>query len=234
MRDARPRDLDETRVSRLLHEARPGRSIGERLDHFSALLRGAPYAAPALVGSATEPEVFTASLDGFDCVTYVETVLALARASTPADFARELRAIRYDGGRVEWRRRNHYMTGWIRSNARGGRLRALAVKGSVRHERLLDAVPGLPRVRARFTCLPKRFVPRLSKDLRTGDLVFFASTKPSLDVFHCGLLVNAGGAWRMRHAARSLNGAVEQDLAEFLAQYRMSGVLFARPLETRA
>jgi hypothetical protein len=38
----------------------------------------------------------------------------------------------------------------------------------------------------------------------------------------------------MRHAARSLNGAVEQDLAEFLAQYRMSGVLFARPLETRA
>jgi hypothetical protein len=233
MRDARPRGLDEKRVSRLLHEASSSRSIGERLDRFSALLLGTPYAAHALIGSATEPEVFTASLDGFDCVTYMETVLALARAKAPRSFANELRALRYRDGRVDWHRRNHYMTGWIRSNARGGRLRALAPKGSVARERLLDSVPGLPPVRAGFSALPKRLVPRLSQRLRTGDLAFFASTKPALDVFHCGVLVNVGGAWRMRHSAKSRNGAVEEDLLGFLSAHRMSGVLFARPFEAR-
>jgi hypothetical protein len=60
--------------------------------------------------------VFTAFLDGFDCVTYLETILALTRASNVDDFIEWLRKIRFDQGRIRWERRNHYMTLWIRNN----------------------------------------------------------------------------------------------------------------------
>ncbi len=49
------------------------------------------------MGSADSAEVFTASIDRFDCVTYIETVVALARASTVDGFIEWLRKIRYDG-----------------------------------------------------------------------------------------------------------------------------------------
>ncbi len=128
------------------------------MEVLSASLVGCPYEAHGLVGSAETPEVFTASLERFDCVTYVETVLALARASDPAGFADELRGIRYDGGRVEWARRNHYMTDWVRRNARAGIVRpvaagALATRKEKTPERRArapgSAEPGSPASRKR-------------------------------------------------------------------------------------
>ncbi|HMM35354.1 MAG TPA: DUF1460 domain-containing protein, partial [Thermoanaerobaculia bacterium] len=117
MKTTRPRRPDLRRARSLLALAKPHTSLPARVEALSASLLGAPYVAHALVGSATEPEALVAPLDGFDCVTYVESVLALARAGDPSRFVEELRALRYDGGRVEWERRNHYMTDWVRRNA---------------------------------------------------------------------------------------------------------------------
>ena len=222
--------LDGGRARRLLSRARARSSVAARMELLSGLLLGRPYEANGLVGSARTPEVLTASLEAFDCVTYVETVLALARASRPAGFVEELRRIRYRGGRVEWAHRNHYMTGWIRANSRIGAVRVLpALARTTKKDRVLDAVPGLPPVRTRFSCVPKARVKGLASRLRSGDLVFFASTRPHLDVFHCGILVEGGGVWRLRHAARSRGGVVEQDLLEFLKGTRTSGVIVVRP-----
>ena len=79
------------------------------LKPFPDKFLGLPYSS-TLIGSAQQPEVFVASLDRFDCVTYIETVVALARASNAAQFAEFLRHLRYDHGRVAWEKRNHYMT----------------------------------------------------------------------------------------------------------------------------
>ncbi len=198
---------------------------------LSALLLGFPFEANGLVGSKDEPEVFTASLERFDCVTYVETVVALARASDADEFADGLRRIRYHGGQVAWERRNHYMTAWIERNARSGAVRKLRTGiAVVRKKRRLDVVPGLAPRWARFSCVPKAKVKVLKPTLRTGDLVFFASTRPRLDVFHCGILVDGGEGWRMRHAARSRGSVVETDLEEFLKTNRMAGVIVVRPV----
>jgi hypothetical protein len=186
-----------------------------------------------LVGSADTPEVFTVSLDTFDCVTYVETVLALSFASNADEFQEWLRKIRYEGGRIAWERRNHYMTGWIRSNKRAGLLRRLALPGvhvAVK-ERTLNGVPGLPAVRSRFACVPKPAIRKLMRRLETGDLIFFASTRKHHDVFHCGIIVRDGDRVLVRHASRSRDAVVEQDLSEFLKANRMSGVIVARPRE---
>lgn len=224
------RGHDGARARQLLSRAKARSSVAARVELLSGLLLGRPYEANGLVGSARTPEVLTASLERFDCVTYVETVLALARASRPAGFVEELRRIRYRGGRVAWAYRNHYMTGWIRANSRIGTLRVLAAPGrATRKDRVLDAVPGLPPVRTRFSCVPKARVKGLANRLRSGDLLFFASTRPHLDVFHCGVLVGADEGWRLRHASRSQGGVVEQDLGEFLKANRMSGVIVVRP-----
>jgi hypothetical protein len=206
------------------------RTVAERVELHSRILLGSPYAVDPLGGSPGDPEVLSTSLDAFDCVTYVETVLALSLSARAADFPGWLRRIRYDGGRVEWAARNHYMTGWIRANARIGVVRPIAARvRTTDKERLLDAVPGLPPRRSRFACVPKAEVRRLERRLSTGDLVFFASTKARLDVFHCGVLVGEAGGFRLRHASRSQGGAVEQDLDGFLRSNRMAGVIVVRP-----
>lgn len=226
------RGLRSRRAGQLLSKARVHRSVPARVEALSAILVGSPYVAHGLVGSAETPEVFTASLEGFDCVTYVETVLSLARASDAAGFADELRRLRYDGGRVEWARRNHYMTDWVRRNARAGRVRLVAAGSlATRKEKVLNALPGFPPRRVRFDCVPKAKLPSFEPRLKNGDILLFASTKAGLDVFHCGLLVRKEGSWKLRHASRSAGRVVEADLATFLGANRMSGLIAVRPLE---
>ncbi len=78
-------------------------------------------------------------------------------------------------------------------------------------------------------CVPKRAVPRLERYLKSGDLIFFASTRKHLDVFHAGIIVRDSKKILMRHASRSQGMVVEQALREFLKANRMTGVIVARP-----
>lgn len=235
MKTSRPRRVDPRRARHLLSRVRPHRTVPARVEALSASLLGCRYEANGLVGSADDPEVFVAPLETFDCVTYVETVLALARSRDPEGFARELRRIRYEGGEVAWERRNHYMTGWVRKNARAGVVKGVPAGAlAAPKEKLLDVVPGLPPRRARFACVPKARFAALAPRLANGDVVLFASTRPGLDVFHCGFLVKGGGAWRLRHASRSAGRVVEEELSSFLRANRMAGLIVARPLEAAA
>ncbi|HYL59898.1 MAG TPA: N-acetylmuramoyl-L-alanine amidase-like domain-containing protein [Candidatus Acidoferrales bacterium] len=236
MKHAQPRDLNRRRVRQLLSMARHQRSFAARIDLLSRQLVGRPYKSNPLIGSADTAEVFTAALDGFDCVTYIETVLALARATTVADFIECLRKIRYEHGRIHWRRRNHYSIVWIRNNARAGIVRPLSAPTvpTVARQRVLNVVPGLAPLRTRVRCVPKSATPRLERSLQNGDLIFFASTRMNLDVFHAGIIVRGGERVLMRHASRSRARVVEQRLREFLKSNRMAGVIVVRPLENMA
>jgi hypothetical protein len=231
--DAQPQALRRRLVQRLLLEAKSERSTAGRVDLLSRLLLGYRYQANPLIGSADSSEVLTASLDGFDCVTYIETVLALARARSAEDFMRWLRRIRYEAGSVKWERRNHYMTHWIRNNIREGIISPISFPdvSTISRERVLDVVPGLAARRARIRCVAKRAAPRLYPGLESGDLIFFVSTRSNLDMFHCGIIVRDGKRMLMRHASRSQGAVVEQDLNGFLKANRMAGVVVARPRE---
>ena len=226
-----PLGLNRRRAEQTLAKAKQVRSIPSRVETFSGAFLGRPYQPFPLIGSAETPEVFAASLEGFDCVTYLETVLALAQATTVDSFITRLRKIRYEQGRIEWKRRNHYMTGWIRNNLREGLIRRIPTSRLpvVSHERFLDVVPGLPARRATIRSVPKDALPRLAGCLETGDLIFFASTRKNLDFFHAGIIVLDGDRLLMRHASRSQGGVVEQQLSNFLKANRMAGVVVVRP-----
>jgi hypothetical protein len=233
MKRAQPGSSSRRRIQKLLSTAGSKRSAGARIEAVSRQFLGLPYSS-TLIGSAQQPEVFVASLDRFDCVTYIETVVALARASNAAQFAEFLRHLRYDHGRVAWEKRNHYMTHWIRNNTHNGTVRQIGAHVPNREKtRVLNVVPGLPASSVRFECIPKQAIKRLAPELQTGDLIFFASTRKHLDVFHCGLLIRDGEHLRMRHASRSRKSVVEQELDEFLKNNRMAGVMVVRPIGDR-
>lgn len=227
-----PQDFDTRRVERLLEAAGAPRA-GSRVDVISAKLLGKPYQSNPLIGSAETPEVFTVSTDQFDCVTYIETVFALARSRDAARFVDVLRRIRYANGKVDWSFRNHYMTEWIRNNVRSGWIRrTTALPADVEKHRLLTVVPGLSPRRVTFQCIPKNALLRKSDKIETGDLIFFVSTRSHLDVFHCGILIRNGRGVLLRHASRSKGSVVEQPLEEFLKQNRMAGAIVVRPTES--
>ena len=231
MERTQPRGLNRSRVFRLLSKTSSERFVTDRIETLSGHFLGQPYQSSPLVGSAECAEVFVASLDGFDCVTYIETVLALARAASVDEFVGWLRRIRYENGRIEWARRNHYMTGWIRNNVRAGIIKPVSTPGIalLSRQRILNVVSGLAVERIRVKCVPKRAVMRLAPVLHTADLLFFVSTRAHLDVFHAGIIVRDGERTQLRHASRSRGRVVEQELRDFIKENRMAGVIVARP-----
>jgi hypothetical protein len=231
MEPLQSRGLSRWQAEDLLSETRHDGPAHNRIDVLSRHFLGYPYQPNPLIGSSDTPEVFTASLDGFDCVTYIETILALARASDVDEFVEWLRKIRYEHGRIEWKRRNHYMTQWIRNNVREGLLRPISMPAVPTHsrERVLSVVPGLAPQRTRVKCVPKSAVPRAAEHLRSGDVICFVSTRKNLDVFHAGIIVRDGKKLLMRHASRKRGCVVEQELSEFLRANRMAGIIVVRP-----
>ncbi|WP_263808522.1 MULTISPECIES: DUF1460 domain-containing protein [Salinibacter] len=107
-------------------------SIGPVVQAVGRHFRGRPYRTGTLDAPTTETLV--ARFDGFDCVTFVETALALARGAQASDttyagFARRLAEQRYrEGGPVGYCGRLHYFTEWIADNAERGHVRRLGAQ----------------------------------------------------------------------------------------------------------
>ena len=226
-----PVDLDVAEAERILREARPEIDLGARIDKISGLMLGRPYVEGSLGGGPESAEEFRAPLGAFDCVTLIETVLALALGRTSDEFVDFLRRIRYEDGETDWRRRNHYMADWARNNAEEGFVKNLT-GGTDALEKTctLNLIAGLPAKTATFRYFPTQSHAKTSELFATGDLMLFVSTKETLDVFHTGLLVEREGRWLLRHATRTAGAVVEEELAEFMSRNEMAGFVLLRPL----
>ncbi|MDX2029305.1 MAG: DUF1460 domain-containing protein [Blastocatellia bacterium] len=204
-------------VRALLGELRGERSFRRRAKQISARFLGAPYLLNPLVGSAEVPERFVIRFDGFDCVTYIETVLALAHARDVEDFVARLRAIRYEGAVVEWPKRLHYTTDWAASQIRNGLLKDMTLgEGTIPQKKTLDFLPGLPPRMAEYRYFPKQSFAYVSRWLIDTDLVYFLSVRRSLDTNHIGMIVREGEKVLVRHARHKQGRVVEQNLADFI------------------
>ncbi len=226
-----PTGIDVNELSSLIRELSGEASYLQRIDHVSARFVGRPYLANTLIGGPDTDEVFTATLEGFDCVTYIETVLAISLSNSVEEFRRNLREMRYEDSEIDWRKRNHYMLGWAMSNERGG-LIANITRGPETKEksRVADVVEGLRPVTFKFRYFPKSVYPKIRSRIESGDLVLFVSTRKRLDVFHTGFLFVKDDQVVMRHATRAAGCVIEQPLTEFLKNNRMAGFIILRPL----
>jgi hypothetical protein len=226
-----PLGLDPNEVDLILEEASGERSLAERIDRISSIFFGRPYVVSPLEGDAHSPEVFKVWLGGFDCVTYVETVLALAQSGSLDDFVDALREMRYANGVISWPSRNHYMIDWAKKNERRGIIRNLTGgRWAIEKTRTLALIEGLPQKTVRFRCFPKKNLRAVQSSIQTGDVILFVSTRKNLDVFHTGFLINSGEGIQLRHATLTRGKVIQQALTEFLDAHRMSGLILLRPL----
>jgi hypothetical protein len=227
--------------------------LGALAARVGELARGTPYEANTLEGyiraggspSATEP--LTLSLTRFDCVTLVESCLAVARVAESGGAARwerfglEVERMRYRGGRRRtYASRLHYFSEWIADGARRGMLRDLgAALGGVEDARPLRF---MTEHRASYPALadegvfaaiaamergldahPRLVVPTeriaaVSDSIETGDVLAFATAIPGLDVTHSAFAYrDASGVLRVLHAP--LSGGVVEISAAPLPDY---------------
>lgn len=111
--------------------------LGETIARLGVTFVGAQYTPGTL--EAPGPEHLVINLHEFDCVTFVENMLVMARfiredgvaalRGRPAAeqrYARYLEELRYRGGRLDgYPSRLHYFSEWLADNARRGHLELL-------------------------------------------------------------------------------------------------------------
>ena len=222
-----------------VHQATVGEpKVASRLRLAAASFLGCPYEPNALVGGPTEDEQLIVDLSRFDCVTYVESVLALSRSRSAKGFVTELEKTRYRGGKVDWRSRHHYFVDWLRYNEKRGAIKIRTRGSSSRSiEANLSIIAQLPPRRANFHVVPKADVGRVLERISDGTIVAFASVRAKLDFFHTGMLFYDRRGERsvenllLYQARESAGKVIAQPLGDFLKANRMRGIAFATPLE---
>jgi hypothetical protein len=193
-----------------------GRSAG-RVGELAAGTRYVPSTLEAYLragGSPSATEPLTLSLTQFDCVTLVESCLAVARATGDREgapswerFGREIERMRYRGGeRRGYVSRLHYFSEWIADGAARGLVRDLGAElGGVEDARPLrfmtehrrsypafadEGVLGeIAAIERRLDGHPRRVVPTarisgVADGIETGDVLAFATAIPGLDASH--------------------------------------------------
>jgi hypothetical protein len=226
--------------------------LGPAVARVGELALGSPYAANTLeaylgAGGDTTVEPLTLHLGKFDCVSLVETALAVARtAGLRADagwdaFAREVERMRYRGGaRRDYASRLHYFSEWISDGAQRGLLEdlgpELGAQGDTRPLRFMTEhrssyaamadgamYNAIATHERRLDTSPRHVVPRgriaeIQDRLRTGDVLAFATSIAGLDVTHTGLAYRSrDGVMRVLHAP--LSGGVVQVSPGTVAEY---------------
>lgn len=220
------------------HPAGPARA-----EWASGIFLGAPYVLSPLGEGAGLDKDPRFRLDSFDCVTYVETVVALANVERVEDAKPVLDDVRY-GGPPAFDHRNHYMLAqWIPHNVAKGWVKdataAIAGPLATVAKKKYDAktweaakksghlVPGLseaawPKGEVSFSMVPIDKVPQVAGKIPAGTiLLVIREDRPSRPyrVTHLGIVVvGKDGERRIRHASdvpASMH-VREEGLAHFL------------------
>ena len=224
--------------------ARTALPLGTTAAAVGELALGTPYEAYTLEaylkagGSPIGSEPLTLSLDSFDCVSLVESCLAVGRLArrpgTPSwdDFGREIERIRYRGGKREgYLSRLHYFSEWLDDNAARGLVRPLGGElggepdtrplrfmsehresyPALANEQAYEQVQRMERSldgRARLV-IPTDRIAGVADRIQTGDVLAFATGIEGLDVTHSAMAYrDQAGVLRVLHAPLS-GGVVE-------------------------
>jgi len=228
-----------------------GVALGRSAIRVGELAQGTPYVAGTLdqylAAGVPDPEPLVLSLTRFDCVTLVESCLAVARAARAPGapgwerFAREVETMRYRGGvRRGYASRLHYFSEWIGDGAARGLVRDLGAElGGVADERPLRFMTGhrasypalahdkvfdeIAAMERRLDGRPRRVVPvdriaAVADRIESGDVLGFATGIPGLDVTHAAFACrDRAGVLRVLHAP--LSGGVVEISHNTLPQY---------------
>jgi hypothetical protein len=196
---------------------------------------GTPYVAKTL--EIGDKESLVINLQGLDCTTYVENVLAFgcllsSGKNSLDDFASILEIIRYKDGELNgYPSRLHYFSEWIANNDKkglvkditaelGGKALTKDINFMSTHRELypfLASEDNFLKIKASERYLNDRPIHVLAKDkiatqehlMQSGDIVALATSIEGLDVTHTGFAIRMpDGRIHLLHAS-SANAEVE-------------------------
>ncbi len=197
-----------------------GLPVNEAMARLAEFFLGSPYLAMSLNQSGREQ--VRLDLTQFDCMLFVEQLLAIVSADSFDGFAELTRRLRYRNGEISYCTRQHYFHDWVGSAQLQGVLEASSAwPGQARRHLSLnfmsshrDRYPALQSP-ALFDCIDaleqgrridQHYLPLAALDdalpsLQSGDIFAVATRVEGLDVSHTGVLVRDGSRLDAIHAA---------------------------------
>jgi hypothetical protein len=194
-----------------------------------------PYVEKTL--EVGETETLVVNLQGLDCTTFVENVLAFgtmlkSKQDSFEDFTKTLETIRYrDGDLKGYPSRLHYFTEWIRNNEEKGLVKDITSDlGGIELNKPINFM-GTHRslypflsddtnfaiiqqaekelAKENLCYLPQDRIESKEQQIQSGDIIALATSIKGLDVTHTGIAIHQpDGRLHLLHAS-SKNGKVE-------------------------
>lgn len=217
--------------------------IGEVMTVIGKSFIGTPYIANTL--ETRGEECLVVNLAGVDCVTFVESTLALSRCikaerETVDDFKHQLQLIRYRSGNIQgYASRLHYFSDWIFDNTHKKIVRDIAEEMGgipytktinfmlthrsaypqlVNHEVLMkmEEIEEALNSRKRYF-LPKEKLKEVEQEIHDGDVLAITTTVQGLDVSHTGMALRVNGRLHFLHAP--ISGEAVQISSKLFVDY---------------
>lgn len=186
--------------------------LGDLVAQIGRYFLGAPYQGATL--EKGNQERLIVNFDQFDCFTFVETVLALAKCVAAGkfflpEFRQYLQLIRYRHGIIDgYSSRLHYFTDWLHNNKKKGIItdlsRRIAAKPQYKvinymtahrncypalHDKnVFREIRKIEKLisRRKLYILPQAECRSELRKIKTGDIISFASRTKGLDIAHVG------------------------------------------------
>lgn len=236
------RQVMQAGIDQSLHQ----RPMGEIVQTIAEQFLGSPYVANLL--DRTPQETLVVNLMQFDCVLFVETVLALSRGIAVQDYSYQaftdrLQEQRYRQGKLDgYCSRLHYFSEWVVDNEARQIVQNLTAElGGTSFNKLLNFMSQhrthYPRLsadntvyqciqamEARLNPLKVNFIAsenirQTYPQLQSGDIVAIATHVPGLDVTHTGLVYrHPDGRLGLIHAVPSGAVKISPDLDSYVQQ----------------
>ncbi len=232
------------------------RDIPSLISYYAERQLGITYVDGLL--DEPEEEQLVVTLDGTDCVIYVETSLALAMTTLQGHssfeaFRDNIRVIRYREGEIDgYESRLHYFSDWLATNEEKGFISILfqdeelpeigpvnfMSENRESYKHLGDNVDMIRKIRKMedrsvdrdLKYIPEDRIPEFVSRFRTGDVLAFVTTVDGLDIIHTALVKMDGGRAGFYHA--SLTGSVIVDPKTIYEYARnrdnINGIVIAR------
>lgn len=206
--------------------------------------KGSPYVANTLDQDSTEKLII--NLQGFDCVTFVENVVALSLtihsgALTPENYRMNLQTLRYRNGVLDgYASRLHYFTEWLTDNQQKGILEIVSNKiGTADLDTKVDIISRnwqkhrfhadtalfrkIQETEAQISSFKLKYIPKdqlenFESNIRNGDIIAITTSINGLDVAHTGMAVFVNERLHLFHASSANEKVVisEIPLSDYL------------------
>ncbi len=193
-----------------------------------------------------QDEMLVVNLKKFDCVTFVESMIALTQTQrnefpTMDIFKTNLSNIRYRNALVDYAARLHYFSDWLYENEKNGIVKNItkeiggeafkkdvffmSLKRDTFYGNMADSSTfvAVKKVEEAITKREKYYIPKakvaaMESKLKEGDIIGITNTLDGMDMAHAGIVVWQNGRAYLLHASSQFRQVMVTDvpLADYL------------------